>query len=75
LNVDYRMSRRERRAIAAGDHLDWMEQTVALSHLLYADTPQDESLDWPYINRYSPLVEQKFVEAGYRLAGILNGIF
>ncbi len=75
LNSDYKMNRRERRAISAGTPLDWMEETVALSHGLYADTPQDEPVSWNYINKYTPLVERKFVEAGYRLAALLNDIF
>ena len=74
INSDYKMSRRERLAIAGGEPLEWMEETVALSHTLYLDTPQDESLGWDYIDKYSPLVEQKFVEAGYRLARLLNEI-
>jgi hypothetical protein len=74
-NIDHRMNRRERRALGGGTPLEWMEQTITLSHLLYADTPQDKPLSWPYINRYSPLVEQKFMEGGYRLARILNDIF
>jgi hypothetical protein len=77
LNVDYKMSRRERRAIAGGDPLDWMEQTVALSHQLYLDTPraQDGVVGRPYINSHTPLIERKFVEAGHRLARLLNDIF
>ncbi|MDR2894884.1 MAG: S1/P1 nuclease [Alistipes sp.] len=76
VNTDYRaISRREFRERAAGSPLEWMEQTVVLSHMLYAETPQDESLSWGYINRFSPIVEQKFTEAGYRLAGLLNEIF
>ncbi len=74
-NVDYRMKRSQRRALSGGDPVEWMEQTVALSHMLYADTPQDKPLSWEYVNEYSPVVEQKFIEAGYRLARILNEIF
>lgn len=75
LNIDHRMSRAERDALSAGTSLEWMEETVRLSHLLYADTPQDEPIGWPYINKYSPLAEQKFLEAGHRLARLLNEIF
>jgi hypothetical protein len=52
-----------------------MEQTVVMSHSLYANTPQDNELSWEYIDTYSPIVEQKFIEGGYRLAQILNDIF
>jgi hypothetical protein len=70
-----RPSRRSGRDISDADILAWMEQTVALSHSLYADTPEGGSISWPYINKYSPLVEQKFLEAGHRLASLLNQIF
>jgi hypothetical protein len=75
LNADRKRNRTERRELEAGDPLEWMEQTVVLSHVLYADTPQDEELSWGYLDEYSPIVEQKFIEAGYRLARILNDIF
>ncbi len=74
-NIDRRMRRRERRELQAGTPLEWMEQTVVLSHSIYAGTPQDESLSWDYINRFSPLVEEQLLEGGLRLARILNEIF
>jgi hypothetical protein len=74
-NADHKMSRLERQELEAGTPLEWMEQTVEMSHTLYADTPQNEELSWGYIDRYSPVVEQKFMEGGYRLARILNEIF
>lgn len=74
-NIDRRMSRRERAALAAGTPLVWMEQTVTLSHSIYAATSQDETLSWGYINRFSPLVEEQLLEGGLRLAKILNELF
>lgn len=75
LNVDPEMSRRERRVFADGVPLEWMEETVTLAHMLYADTPQDKPISWGYIDEYSPLVEQRFLKAGHRLARLLNEIF
>ncbi len=75
INIDYDMSRRERRALQAGDPRSWMEETVALAHAIYAGTPQDTSLGWPYINRYSPLAEERLLEGGCRLARLLNELF
>ncbi|MDR2912513.1 MAG: S1/P1 nuclease [Alistipes sp.] len=74
-NVDVKLGRDARREIEAGTPLDWMEQTVVVSHSLYAGTPQNVSLSWDYINKYAPLVEEKFMEGGYRLAKLLNEIF
>jgi hypothetical protein len=86
LNIDRRMTRDQRRALISGvpgGHpartpdeamwLEWMEQTVATAHTLYADTP--DKVSWPYINRYTPLAERKLLEAGHRLAWLLNKIF
>ncbi len=75
MNTDRRMGRREKREFAAGGPLVWMEETVALAHMLYVDTPRGGSVSWPYINKYTPLVERRFLEAGYRLARLLNDIF
>jgi hypothetical protein len=74
-NIDRRLSRDERAALAAGTPLDWMEETVSLAHALYADTPEGGNISWPYINKYTPLVEQKFLSAAHRLAHLLNKIF
>jgi hypothetical protein len=75
IDTDYRMSRRERREFAPGGPLVWMEETVALAHTLYADTPRGERVSWVYVNRYTPLLERRFMEAGHRLARILNELF
>jgi hypothetical protein len=75
LDADYKMSRRQRRAMTLSEPLEWMEQTVALSHMLYIDTPRDQPVSRGYIERHTPLIEQKFVEAGRRLARLLNDIF
>ena len=75
VNLDYGTSRRRSRELSAGAPLDWMEQTVTLSHRLYDDTPRGEPVSRAYITRYTPLVEQKFLEAGHRLARLLNELF
>jgi hypothetical protein len=75
INIDPKMNRRERKALAAGDPLGWMEETVALAHALYGDTPQNKSLYWDYINKYDPMVAEQFLLGGYRLARLLNEIF
>jgi hypothetical protein len=75
LNIDRRMSRAERREVTVGTPLDWMEQTVAVSHTLYLDTASGEPLRWDYVRKYTPLVEKKLMEAGHRLASLLNEIF
>ncbi len=75
VNLDHGGRRRPNRELSAGEPLDWMEQTVVLSHRLYGDTPRGEAVSRAYIARYTPLIEQKFIEAGHRLARILNELF
>lgn len=75
VNIDYRMKCRQRRELQAGDPRSWMEQTVALSHAIYAGTPQDRPLGWDYINRYGPVAEKRLLEGGLRLARLLNELF
>jgi hypothetical protein len=70
-----RSFRRSGREVTDTDILAWMESTVTLAHTLYAATPEGSNISWPYINRHSPLAEQKLLEAGHRLAALLNQIF
>ncbi len=74
-NIDPRMNRRQRRAIASGTPLQWMEETVVLSHSIYAGSPQGTTLPRDYARRYAPLVEEQLLEGGHRLARLLNRIF
>jgi hypothetical protein len=75
VNADRVMNRREWREMIEGGPLRWMEETVVLSHRLYVDTPRDKPVSQDYIRRQTPLIEQKFTEAGRRLAWLLNDIF
>ncbi len=86
VNLDYGTQRRRPNPeLSAGEPLDWMEQTVVLSHRLYDDTPRGENprgenprgetISRAYITRYTPVIEQKFLEAGHRLARLLNELF
>ncbi len=74
-NIEPRMTRRQRKAMAAGTPMDWMEQTVDIADEIYDGTPQNEDLNWDYINKYSPLIEEQLLEGGLRLAKMLNELF
>ncbi len=74
-NIDHRIPRKERKAMAAGTPLIWMEETVVLSHSIYAATPQNEELPRSYVYGFAPLVEEQLLEGGLRLAKILNELF
>ena len=74
-NIDHRKPRRERRELAAGTPLMWMEETVVLSHSIYAATLRDAALPRDYVHTFAPLIEEQLLEGGYRLAALLNEIF
>jgi hypothetical protein len=39
------------------------------------DFPRDLPLSYPYVYRNMPLVKQRLLQAGVRIAGVLNRIF
>jgi len=73
--IDIEMDRRQQQAIEAGDPLEWFRETVVLASEIYNDTPENQTIPQSYVRKYSPVVEQQFLKAGYRLAGLLNGVF
>jgi len=73
--IDKTMSRKQRQAIEAGKPLDWFEETVAHAAYIYKNTKVDQSLTITYARQYTPLLEEQFLKAGYRLAALLNDIF
>lgn len=74
-NIDYTMSKQERRQLQAGTPDEWIEQSVALAASIYAGTPQDRTLSYDYVNEWSPVVESQLLKGGYRLARVLNELF
>jgi len=73
--IDVAMKKKQRQAIEAGAPLDWFEDTVAYAKEIYGNTTEDETLTYVYARKYTPLLEDQFLKAGYRLAGLLNAIF
>ena len=73
--IDIEMSKKQRQAIEAGVPLDWFNETVALAKDVYKNTPEDQTVPQSYVRKYTPVVEEQFMKAGYRLAGLLNTIF
>ena len=74
-NIDHRKPRHQRRELSDGTPLMWMEETVVLSHSIYAATPQNESVPRDYVHKFSPMIERQQLLGGYRLAELLNEIF
>ena len=73
--IDVAMNKKQQKAIQAGKPLDWLEETVVYAKEIYNNTSKNQNLTQSYARKYTPLVEDQFLKAGYRLAGLLNAIF
>ncbi|NIR27784.1 MAG: S1/P1 nuclease [Gammaproteobacteria bacterium] len=54
-------------------YLDWVEESMAVRESVYA--VGDGDLRYAYWDRQRPLVERRLLQAGARLAGLLDSIF
>lgn len=52
---------------------DWLRESMAMSKDVYASN--QGSLSYAYVYQQLPLVEQRLLQGGVRLAGLLNSIF
>jgi hypothetical protein len=53
---------------------DWAMESKSYRDQVY-DLPEDKSIGWVYRYRYFDIVEKRLLQAGIRLAGILNEIY
>lgn len=58
----------------AASYTDWMEESRRALPQVY-DFPRELPLSYPYVYRNMPLVKQRLLQAGVRIAGVLNRIF
>lgn len=58
----------------ATDYLAWMEESYKLRDRAY-DFKLGLPLSYDYVYRNMPVVKQRLLQGGIRLAGVLNGIF
>lgn len=61
--------------ILQGDFNDWGKETYSIACDVYAGTPEGTKVEYDYIARWTPVVEQQYLKGGLRLAFILNSIF
>ncbi len=54
--------------------MDWINESKDLRPQVY-DYPEDGNLSWRYIYDHKHIVDRRLVEAGIRLAGVLNEIY
>ena len=73
--IDVVMKKKQQRTIQTGEPLDWFNETVAYAEDIYNNTQHNETLTYLYARKYTPSIEDQFLKAGYRLAGLLNKIF
>lgn len=53
---------------------DWAAESMSFRTQVY-DVPEDLNPGWDYRNRYFHIVEKRLLQAGVRMAGVLNAIF
>lgn len=54
---------------------DWARETHEIAKEVYADTPQGTKVEYNYIARWTPVIEQQLLKGGLRLAHILNSAY
>ena len=66
----------ERKAeIAKGEPRDWLNESHALASEIYKASPEKQRLSYDYVAYYAPVVEQRLLAGGLRLARILNELY
>lgn len=55
-----------------GDVQTWARETHELAKEIYASTPENTVVEYDYIARWTPTIEQQLLKGGLRLAHILN---
>jgi len=53
----------------------WLFESYTISQQLYAETALNPDFDYKYVPAHLPTVEQRLLQAGIRLAGVLNSTF
>ena len=61
--------------IAKGEPKDWLKESHALATEIYKATPEKGKVSYDYIAYYAPVIEQRLLAGGLRLAMILNEIY
>ena len=70
-----RAEKNEMKKIVEGDIDSWAYDTYTLSQQVYAATPENSTISYDYIAKWTPAIEQQLLKGGLRLAHILNEIY
>ena len=74
-NIDRNLTPEQIRRITQPSVMEWMEQTMVLCEDIYANTPSGGNYSYDYSFQYAPAVKQQFLQAGLRLARLLEEIY
>ncbi|AZQ44440.1 S1/P1 nuclease [Nonlabens ponticola] len=72
-NAD-RISKKERKAMAAGTHREWMEDSRDLVKDIYRNTNKGDKLGYRYMYDYMDILRDQLQKGGVRLAALLNDV-
>lgn len=62
-------------AIVAGTIDDWAKQSAAIAAIIYEETPEGSELSYDEVARWTPVIEDQLLNAGLRLAHLLNTLY
>ena len=57
------------------DPVQWLFESYQISQQLYGEAAKSTSFDYRYTPAHLPTVEERILQAGIRLAGVLNSIY
>ncbi|MFI3333244.1 MAG: S1/P1 nuclease [Rikenellaceae bacterium] len=69
------LDKKSKATIQQGTPIEWFGESVAAAAKIYENTPEDSQLSYDYISEYAPLAETQLLNAGLRLARLLNEIY
>ena len=61
--------------LSKGEATDWLNESHAIATEIYKATPEKRKVSYDYIAYYAPVIEQRLLAGGLRLARILNEIY
>ena len=53
----------------------WAEESYEIAKKIYAETPVNYNVEYDYIAKWTPVVEDRLLKGGLRLADLLNTAF
>ena len=65
----------QKQKLAQGEATDWLNESHAIATEIYKATPEKRKVSYDYIAYYAPVIEQRLLAGGLRLARILNEIY